>query len=294
MRRFHLIRPPALVRHLPAVPEVPAETQPTEAGPLPQAGPPAIELRGVSKRFDGGPVLSEVSLRVAPGETCVVFGQSGSGKSVLLKVVAGLLKPDAGEVRIFGKDLASLEGTALYQARRKVGVLFQAGALFDSMSVFDNVAFPLRERRELRAPQIASRVRAVLEEVELWDAADRLPAELSGGMVKRVALARALIFDPPVLVLDEPTAGLDPLNTKTVVTLLGRTGRVGAKRAILAVVNDVAAAFAIADSLALLQGGHLLAHAPTQEFRESQDPAVRAFLGAWLARDAIARGARAH
>ena len=275
-------------RHAPAPPQ---EAPLSGEGPQrPAVGEPAVELTEVHKRFGPIVVLRGVSLSVPRSQTCVVFGTSGAGKTVLLKLVAGLLQPDRGQVRVLGEDLAGLEGSALLEERRKVGVLFQAGALFDSMTVFENVAFPMLERRAFGAKEIERRVREVLAQVELADAAEKYPSELSGGMVKRAALARALVFDPPVLVLDEPTAGLDPLTTQMVIGLIGRTGREGrSRRAVLAVVNDVAAAFAIADSLALLHEGRIVAHAAPDAFRASDHPAVRELLSTWNRRDELAR-----
>lgn len=275
-------------RHAPPAPQAP-ELPATETPVVVPAGP-AVELRAVHKGFGEILVLRGVSLKVGSSETCVVFGVSGSGKTVLLKLVAGLLKPDDGDVKVMGTDLARLSGEALLRERRKVGVLFQAGALFDSMTVFENVAFPMEERRVFGKREIARRVQQVLDQVELANEGNKYPAELSGGMVKRVALARALVFDPPILVFDEPTAGLDPLTTRTVIELIGRAGRTGRKRAVLAVVNDVAAAFAIADRLALLHEGRIVAEATPEVFRQSPHPAVQEFLAAWKRRDAIARG----
>jgi phospholipid/cholesterol/gamma-HCH transport system ATP-binding protein len=280
--------------HQPA-PEVPRPEGLTvgEARTIP-ASVPAVELLDVEKRFGELEVLRGVRLSVAQSETCVLFGVSGSGKTVLLKLVAGLYWPDAGEVRVLGEDLASLHGKQLLRERRNVGVLFQAGALFDSMTVAQNVAFPIEERRQFNKREIARRVQEVLAQVGLADCGRLFPAELSGGMVKRVALARALVFDPPVLVFDEPTAGLDPLTTRTVIELIGRAGREGrARRSVLAVVNDLAAAFAIADKLALLHEGRIVAHGTPDAFRASPHPAVQRFLSAWNRRDALARGAPA-
>ena len=269
------------------------QPSPLEAGGPPLQGPltPAIELIDVHRGFGGLAVLRGVNLSVAPTETCVVFGVSGSGKTVLLKIVAGLIRPERGQVRVLGQDLAVLHGQRLIEERRHVGVLFQAGALFDSMTVAENVAFPMVELRRYTGREISRRVHEVLEQVGLARDWAKYPGELSGGMIKRAALARALVFDPPVLVFDEPTAGLDPLRSRDVVELIGRAGRTSrTRRAVLAVVNDLAAAFAIADRLALLHEGRIVAQGRPAEFRADPHPAVRAFLVAWERRDAIARG----
>jgi phospholipid/cholesterol/gamma-HCH transport system ATP-binding protein len=170
-----------------------------------------------------------------------------------------------------------------------VGVLFQAGALFDSMTVRENVSFPMEERRELAPAEIARRVDQVLEEVELGEHADKYPGELSGGMVKRAALARSLVFDPRLLVFDEPTAGLDPLTTQMVIRLLQRARGGGRRRTVLAVVNDLAAAFSLADQLAMLHQGQVVEASAPEAFRASEHPAVQALLRAWKRRDALAR-----
>src|SRR6266853_5413334 len=170
-----------------------------------------IRIQGLRKSFGSQPVLQGVDLDVATGEVMIIIGRSGGGKSVLLKHLLGLLRPDAGAVLVDGTDITKLRGEALEGIRRRYGVVFQGGALFDSMSVFDNVAFPLREKTNLAAGDVAQRVEEKLVQVGLVDMGDKNPAEISGGMRKRVAIARALVTEPEIVFFDEPTTGLDPI-----------------------------------------------------------------------------------
>ncbi|MBJ6761247.1 ATP-binding cassette domain-containing protein [Myxococcaceae bacterium JPH2] len=246
---------------------------------------PAIELLDVHKSFGDQSVLAGVSLVVPEGTTCVLLGVSGSGKTVLMKLIDGLLQPDRGTVRVAGEDLSRLGVVDLDRVRRKLGILFQGGALFDSLTVFDNVAFPLRERARLPERQVRERVRRALVMVDLEAAADQYPGELSGGMLKRAAFARAMVLEPSVLLYDDPTAGLDPLKTRSVVDVM-----VMAKQQLhatsLVITPDVATAFEVGDHLALLHEGRIVEHAPPDVFRQSRHPAVRAFLHDWLERRA--------
>jgi phospholipid/cholesterol/gamma-HCH transport system ATP-binding protein len=247
---------------------------------------PMIELLGVHKAFGEQEVLRGVELVVPEGSTCVLLGVSGSGKTVLMKHIDGLLTPDQGTVRVDGEDLSLLSRHGLEQVRRKLGILFQAGALFDSLTVFDNVAFPLRERAHLREEEVAEKVRHTLALVGLQDTEDLYPAELSGGMQKRVAFSRAVVLQPKVLLYDDPTAGLDPLTTESVIDVIvtGRQ-RVGATSFI--VTPDVSLAFHVADRLEMLHEGRIVEYSPPDEFRRSQHPAVQAFLHDWFQREAL-------
>jgi phospholipid/cholesterol/gamma-HCH transport system ATP-binding protein len=247
---------------------------------------PMIELVGVHKAFGEQQVLRGVDLVVPAGTTCVLLGVSGSGKTVLMKHIDGLLKPDRGSVRVDGEELSRLSARELEHVRRKLGILFQAGALFDSLTVFDNVAFPLRERAHLKEPEVAKQVRHTLSLVGLQGAESLYPGELSGGMQKRVAFSRAVVFEPKVLLYDDPTAGLDPLTTESVIDVI-MTGkkRVGATSFI--VTPDVSTAFHVADHLAFLHEGRIVEHSPPDVFRHSQQPAVQAFLRDWLRREAL-------
>jgi phospholipid/cholesterol/gamma-HCH transport system ATP-binding protein len=182
---------------------------------------PVISFADVRLGFDEGDVLRGVSFEVAQGETKVLVGETGSGKTLTLKLAAGLLRPDAGQVRVLGRDLGSMRETELLAFRRQIGFVFQEGALFDSLSVAENVAYRLREDR-VDAEQIEQRVKEVLRFVEMEDALDKMPAELSGGMRRRVSIARALVSGPPVVLYDSPTAGLDPVTAQTIITLILR------------------------------------------------------------------------
>ncbi|HKB02205.1 MAG TPA: ATP-binding cassette domain-containing protein [Gemmataceae bacterium] len=185
---------------------------------------PVVQLERVSMSFGPHPVLRDVTVSVYRGETVLVIGESGCGKTVLLKLIVGLLRPAAGQVLFEGKDLAGRSEVELVQVRRRFGFLFQGAALFDSLSVYENVAYPLRALHTLREPEVHDRVMARLKEVGLGEgAADKLPAELSGGMRKRVGLARALALDPEVMLYDEPTTGLDPVMTELINDLIVQT-----------------------------------------------------------------------
>ncbi|MBL8913121.1 MAG: ATP-binding cassette domain-containing protein [Archangium sp.] len=243
-----------------------------------------IEVRGLCKRFGEVEVLRGLDLDVYEGETFVLLGGSGSGKTVLMKHLEGLLRPDAGTVRIAGHDVSGGARRELDATHRLIGVAFQAGALFDSMTVFDNVAFPLREQLSLSPPQIAARVEEVLGLLGLGDAGHKLPAALSGGMKKRVAFARALVLRPRVLLADEPTAGLDPLTTEAVDdAIISAQKALGATAFII--THDLPTAFRIADRIGLLHEGRIIEAAPPEQFRQSQHPAVKAFLHDWLERE---------
>lgn len=235
----------------------------------------AIELH---KRFGAHEVLRGLSLDFPPETTTVILGGSGSGKSVFMKHLIGLLRPDSGQVLIDGEDLAHLRGRELHRVRRKFGMVFQMAALFDSMSVLDNVAFPLREHAKDMTE--GSRRRKAMERLEalgLAGAADKFPAELSGGMRKRVGLARAVILDPKVVLYDEPTTGLDPITTRSVDDMIqDAKTRFGVTSVVIS--HDIASSFRIADRLAFLHEGEIVELGAPSGFRESTHPAVRRFL----------------
>jgi len=237
-----------------------------------------VELIDVRKAFDLTPVLRGVSLTIPKGETHVVMGGSGSGKTVMLRLTAGLIQPDSGQIRLFGTAIERLSEEELLPLRRRLGYVFQGAALFDSLSVFENVAYPLRERRGPSEEQIRARVVRVLGLVGLTEGIlGLLPAELSGGMRKRVGIARAIVGEPEVLLFDEPTAGLDPTNSKLVVELIGELRR-GVCDTAMVVTHDLDVARAIADRVSILMNGHLAVSGPLTAVLESADPAVQAFL----------------
>jgi phospholipid/cholesterol/gamma-HCH transport system ATP-binding protein len=243
----------------------------------------AIEVRDVHKSFGSTEALRGVSLVVPEGTTCVLMGVSGSGKTVLMKHIMGLLKPDRGTVLVEGQDLAKMDDAALDNMRRKQGILFQANALFDSLNVYDNVAFPLRERTRMSEAEIKETVDRTLAKVGLSHAVTRFPGELSGGMQKRVGFARATILQPKILLYDDPTAGLDPLTTAAVNEIIF-TGKQQLGATSLVITPDVASAFGMADALALMHEGQIVEYGPPDEFRKSQHPEVKAFIKNWLKR----------
>lgn len=239
---------------------------------------PAIELAGVEKRFGAKEVLRGVDLVVPRGRITVVIGRSGTGKSVLLKHVMGLVLPDAGAVLIGGENICRLPPKALRALRSRFGMVFQNAALFDSMDVFENVAFPLREHTRLREPQIRDRVGEVLASVGLKDAGRTWPNELSGGMRKRVGLARAMVRSPEFLLYDEPTTGLDPIMTAQVDALIRDTQDANPGLTSLVISHDMEATFRIADKIAMLHEGRVVLEGTPDTFHESRDPLVRQFV----------------
>lgn len=184
---------------------------------------PVLEFDQVSVHFDGTPALDQVSFQLDAGQTLIVYGVAGSGKTTLLKVALGLVHPDSGRVRVFGQDVTNFRETDWFEVRAKMGILFQEGGLFDSMTVADNVAYPLLNQRALHHAQnghVLERVREALRFVELEQTLDKFPTELSGGMRRRVGIARAVVTDPPMVLYDSPTAGLDPITANTIVNLI--------------------------------------------------------------------------
>jgi len=236
-----------------------------------------IEIRNLSKSFDHKTVLAGVSLDVAKGETLVVIGRSGSGKSVLLKHVLGLIKPDAGHVTIDGMRLDQLSRPELYRLRKRCGVLFQAGALFDSLTIQQNVGLGLVENTKMKHNEIADIVAERLDWVGLEDVGHRHPSELSGGMRKRAALARALAMDPEIVLYDEPTTGLDPVTAEGINDLIVRLEERLNVTAI-AVTHDMKSAFTIGTRIAMLHEGHIVFNGSVDEAKNSDDPMLRQFI----------------
>lgn len=242
---------------------------------------PVIALRGVSKAFDGNEVLKGISLTLSKGTTLAVMGGSGEGKTVLLRLVAGLIKPDAGEIRLFGTRIEQLREEQMLPLRKRMGFVFQGAALFDSLSVFENVAYPLREHTAWSEGQIVDRVRRFLSLVGLAGTDSLLPAELSGGMKKRVGIARALVLEPEVVLFDEPTAGLDPTNAKVVAELIAQL-RTGVCDTSIVVTHDIEFAEMAADQMAILHGGRFAETGTPEAIHRSAVPAVRQFLAGEL------------
>ena len=235
-----------------------------------------IRFQDLHKAFDGKPVLAGFTLDVRDGETVVIIGYSGTGKSVALKHVVGLLRPDAGDVIVDDRAVSTLERVPLTALRREVGFVFQFAALFDSMTVFDNVALGLR-RRDLSDEEIAERVREALALVDLTGTDDKLPAELSGGMRKRVGIARAIALRPRYVLYDEPTTGLDPVTAAVIDQLMVRTrehlGVTG-----LVVTHDMRSAYTVGDRIAMLYEGKVRQVGSVAEIRATEDPVVRQFI----------------
>jgi phospholipid/cholesterol/gamma-HCH transport system ATP-binding protein len=236
-----------------------------------------VQLRDVHKRYGRHDVLAGVSLDLAPGTRLGLIGPAASGKTVLCKLVCGLEQPDRGSVEVLGESLAGKREAELGAVRRRIGMLFQSPALFDFLSVADNVAFPLEQRGGLEREAIAARVAERLRAVGLAGSEDKLTAELSGGMKKRVGIARATVIDAELVIYDEPTAGLDPVTTRKIYDLMAADhARTGAS--VLAVSSDVTALAAFVDEIAFLYRGRLIYRGPARTIADAPDPVVRQFV----------------
>jgi phospholipid/cholesterol/gamma-HCH transport system ATP-binding protein len=247
-------------------------------GPQPTGGSaPAVELCGLFKRFEENPVLRGLDLAVRPGESLTIIGGSGSGKSVLLRLIIGLLKPDAGQVLLEGQDIVPLRERELLRVRRKVGMVFQGSALFDSLSVGENVAYALREHTDWDEERIQARVREALDLVGLGPIEGMDPVELSGGMRKRVAVARAIALPPRILLYDEPTTGLDPSNVeKVTVLILDLKRKLGVTSVV--VTHDMPSALKVSDRLAMLHEGRIAAIGTPEEIQATHHSLIRDFM----------------
>lgn len=236
-----------------------------------------LEVKNLKKSLNGTPILKGVDFHVKDGENVVVIGRSGGGKSVFFRHIMGLMQPDSGEVLFKGANLAELDEEALNPYRRQAGMLFQNGALFDSMSVEENLAFPLLEHGGFSRTEIRSKVAEALEMVDLPGQEKKMPAELSGGMRKRVALARAVISKPELMLYDEPTTGLDPIVADSINKLIIRLGeRLG--MASIVVTHDMASAYMIADRICYLYEGKIYFEGTVDEIRNCEDPVVKKFV----------------
>jgi phospholipid/cholesterol/gamma-HCH transport system ATP-binding protein len=236
-----------------------------------------LDIRNLHKSLNGNPVLRGVNLGVSPGENLVIIGRSGGGKSVLLRHIMGLMQPDSGAVIFKGTDMSALGEEALNPYRREIGMLFQNGALFDSLSVGENLAFPLLERGGFGEQEIRDRVNEALEIVDLPGQQKQMPAELSGGMKKRVALARAVISRPELMLYDEPTTGLDPIVADSINKLIVRLGdRLNMSN--IVVTHDMTSAYHIADRIAQLHDGKIYYEGTPEEIQANADPVVRKFV----------------
>ncbi|GKS64225.1 ABC transporter ATP-binding protein [Nitrospira sp.] len=236
-----------------------------------------LKLVGVTKTLGGQPVLRGVDLIVPEGKLTTIIGRSGEGKSVLLKHMIGLFQPDSGAVWVDGVEISRLRGQALNEVRKRFAMLFQGAALFDSLTVFENVAFPLREKLRMKGVEVTQRVEEKLEQVGLTGMGHKFPAELSGGMRKRAGLARALVMQPEIILFDEPTTGLDPLMAKSIHDLITSMQRKFRFTAVM-VSHQIPEIFGISDYVAMLKHGKIAAMAESKEFQRTTDPEIREFI----------------
>jgi phospholipid/cholesterol/gamma-HCH transport system ATP-binding protein len=239
----------------------------------------AIEIIDIHKSFGDQKVLDGINLEIERGKITVIIGKSGGGKSVLLKHIIGLLKPDSGEIWVDGTEITRLNDRALNEVRKSFGMLFQEAALFDSMDVFDNVAFPLREHRTMTENEIEKAVEERLKQVGLLDFKEKAPGELSGGMKKRVGLARALILNPDIIFFDEPTSALDPVMSLTILDLIKET-QSNIKKTFVVISHDILGMFRIADKVAMLSDGKIIEYGTPEEIKESRHEVTQEFLKA--------------
>jgi phospholipid/cholesterol/gamma-HCH transport system ATP-binding protein len=249
-----------------------------QGDPTKDSSAPAVAVQNLEKTFGIHKVLNGVSLKVNRGETLAVLGRSGTGKSVLLRLIIGLDQPDSGSVCIHGQDLTGLSLDQIGFIRKRMGFLFQHAALYDSLTVAENVAFPLQHhRRDMSRSEQSDRVRQLLAEVGMDGVLDRMPSDISGGMQKRVGLARALALEPDILLLDEPTAGLDPISSGEIDDLVLQLQHEHHMASIV-VTHDLHSAKTIATRIALLDKGNVLIEGSFQELQQSENPFVKEFL----------------
>ncbi|OCC15109.1 Methionine ABC transporter ATP-binding protein [Dissulfuribacter thermophilus] len=239
---------------------------------------PLIEFVDVKKAFGEKVVLDGVSCAFYEGEITTIIGKSGVGKSVFLKHIVGLLKPDSGQIRVRGVPLSKMDRESLKAFKKSISYMFQSNALFDSMTIYENIALPLVERRQLTKAQIDEKVRSKVEQLELGDVLSKYPSQISGGMQKRVALARALITDPKIVLFDEPTAGLDPLRKNAVFSMVHHYQKSFGFTGII-VSHDIPDVFYISDRVAILEGGKIIFQGSPMALEQSPDPTVKLFIG---------------
>jgi phospholipid/cholesterol/gamma-HCH transport system ATP-binding protein len=236
-----------------------------------------IEINNLRKEFGVHEVLKNVSLQLFSGENLVVLGKSGSGKSVLIKCIVRLLNPDNGTVNVLGKDVSTLNRNDLGELRKKIGFLFQSGALYDSMTVKQNLEFPLRRiKRNLTQKEIDEKVKEVLENVGLSDALDKMPSQLSGGMRKRISLARTIVVNPLIMLYDEPTTGLDPVTSDEISSLINDVQK-KYKTSSLIITHDIECARTTANRIIMLVDGEVYTEGNLEKFEKSTDPVIKSF-----------------
>ncbi|HNX81521.1 MAG TPA: ABC transporter ATP-binding protein [Candidatus Omnitrophota bacterium] len=237
----------------------------------------AIELASVSKTFNNKKVLNKASLKIEKGTTCVIIGRSGCGKSVMLKHIVGLLMPDSGRVLVKGNDIAKVTVQELNDLRMKIGFVFQGGALFDSMSVGENVGFGLIEHNHIDRKELLERVEESLAMVDLHGIFNLAPSQLSGGMKKRVALARAICMKPEIILYDEPTTGIDPITSDSINQLI-KSLHDKLKVTSVVVTHDMKSAYTVADKIAMLYQGRIIAEGTSEEIQKTDNPVVHQFI----------------
>ncbi len=238
---------------------------------------PVIEITNLKKSFDTQQVLVDVSINLYKGENLVILGKSGSGKSVLIKCIVRLLNPDAGIINVFGEEVGRLGTAELSELRKKIGFLFQSGALYDSMTVRQNLEFPLRRiKKGLNEKEISEKVIEALENVGLADALNKMPSQLSGGMRKRISLARTVVVDPLIMLYDEPTTGLDPVTSDEISELINEVQK-KYKTSSIIITHDIECARATADRIIMLKDGEVYTEGTIEDFEKSTDPLIKSF-----------------
>jgi phospholipid/cholesterol/gamma-HCH transport system ATP-binding protein len=248
-----------------------------KAHPIADNSAPMIAVRSLAKKIEQQEILRGVNLEVRTGETLAIIGRSGGGKSVLLKHIVGLMEPDAGEIWIQAQNIIGMDERQLGEIRKKVGILFQSGALFDSMTVEDNIAFPLREAGERNPKVLHQKVAEMLEVMEMEGQEEKMPESLSGGMKKRVGLARSIIRRPSCVLYDEPTSGLDPVVADSINRLIRRLQKRFGMTSVV-VTHDMKSAFDVADRIAYLHEGRIYFHGTPTQLQRSTDPLIQDFL----------------
>ncbi len=254
------------------------ETETQDAAlPTTTGNEPVIEINNLKKSFGNLSVLQDVSMKLFNGENLVVLGKSGTGKSVLIKCIVGLLSFDGGQIKVFEKDVSTLNTNEMGELRQHIGFLFQSGALYDSMTVKQNLEFPLRRiKKNLTEKEIAEKVNEVLENVGLADALNKMPSQLSGGMRKRISLARTIIVDPKLMLYDEPTTGLDPVTSDEISELINEVQK-KYKTSSIIITHDIKCALATAERIIMLAEGEVYKEGKLKDFKNSNDPLIKSF-----------------
>ncbi len=236
-----------------------------------------VEISNLQKSFGSLEVLKDISLKLRKEENLVVLGKSGSGKSVLIKCLVGLLRPDSGSINVFGEEVTTLSKEGLDSVRKKIGFLFQSGALYDSMTVRENLEFPLKRiKKDLKHEEVDAKVKEALENVGLPDTLDKMPSELSGGMRKRISLARTIIVDPEIILYDEPTTGLDPVTSDEISMLINDVQK-KYKTASIIITHDIECVRTVADRIIMLKDGSVYKEGSLEDFENDTDPYIASF-----------------